>query len=40
MRALVCNQYGPPEKLRIEEQDDPVPRKGQVLVNIKAAAIS
>jgi len=40
MRALVCNEYGPPEKLRIEEQDDPTPGEGQVLVAIKAAGIN
>ena len=40
MRALVCNEYGPPEKLLIEEQDDPTPGAGQVLVAIKAAGIN
>jgi len=40
MRSLVCKEYGPPEKLRIEEQDDPVPGDGQVLVEIKAAGIN
>ena len=40
MRALVCNEYGPPEKLLIEEQDDPTPGDGQVLVAIKAAGIN
>ena len=40
MRALVCNEYGPPESLVIEERDDPVPGKGQVLVDIAAAGIN
>ncbi len=40
MRALVCKEYGPPESLVIEEHDDPVPGKGQVLVNIEAAGIN
>ena len=40
MKALVCNEYGPPEKLLIEEQDDPTPGDGQVLVAIKAAGIN
>jgi len=40
MRALVCKEYGPPEKLVIEEQDDPVPREGEVLVDVKAAGIN
>jgi NADPH2:quinone reductase len=40
MRALVCNEYGPPEKLAIEEHPDPVPGDGEVLVDIKAAGIN
>lgn len=40
MRALVCNEYGPPENLVIEEWDDPVPGPGQVLVEVAAAGIN
>ncbi len=40
MRALVCNAYGPPESLCIETRDDPVPGKGQVLVDVAAAGIN
>ena len=40
MKALVCKEYGPPEKLCIEEHDDPLPRDGEVLVDIKAAGIN
>jgi NADPH2:quinone reductase len=40
MRALVCNEYGPPESLRIETREDPVPAKGQVLVDVAAAGIN
>ena len=40
MKALVCREYGPPEKLVIEECPDPVPGKGEVLVDIKAAGIN
>ena len=40
MKALVCNEYGPPESLAIEELDDPAPGAGEVLVNIKAAGIN
>ena len=40
MRALVCKEYGPPESLVIEEHDDPVPGKGQVLVDVEAAGIN
>ncbi len=40
MKALVCKEYGPPEKLLIETRPDPVPGPGEVLVNIKAAGIN
>jgi NADPH2:quinone reductase len=40
MKALVCSEYGPPEKLVIEECPDPVPGAGEVLVDIKAAGIN
>jgi len=40
VKALVCNEYGPPDSLIIEELDDPLPGEGQVLVNIKAAGIN
>jgi len=40
MKASVCKEYGPPEKLVIEEYDDPVPGASEVLVDIKAAGIN
>ena len=40
MRALVCNEYGPPESLVIEERDDPVAASGQIVVDIAAAGIN
>jgi len=40
MRALVCNEYGPPESLVIEERDDPVAGSGQIVVDIAAAGIN
>ena len=40
MRALVCNEYGPPESLVIEERDDPVPGEGQVLIDVASAGIN
>ena len=42
MRALVCREYGPPEPdwLVIEEQADPVPGDGQLLVEVAAAGIN
>jgi len=40
MKALVCNEYGPPDKLVIETLPDPVPGPGEILVKIKAAGIN
>lgn len=40
MRALVCSDYGPPESLRIEEHDEPVPGRGQIVVDVAAAGIN
>jgi NADPH2:quinone reductase len=40
MRALVCKEYGPPESLVIEENDDPVAGEGQVVVEVAAAGIN
>jgi len=40
VRALVCNQYGPPEALRIEERDDPQPGAGQLVIAVAAAGIN
>jgi NADPH2:quinone reductase len=40
MRAVVCREFGPPEKLAIETIEDPVPGEGEVLVDVRAAAIT
>lgn len=40
MKALVCHEYGPPDKLRIEERPDPVPSADEVLVAVRAAGIN
>ena len=40
MRALVCREYGPPERLVIEDLPDPAPGPGEVLVGIRAAGIN
>ncbi len=40
MRALVCNEYGPPESLAIEHRDDPVPGEGEVVIDVAAAGIN
>ncbi len=40
MRAVVCNAFGPPENLVVEEMDDPSPGPGEVVVEVKASAVT
>ena len=40
MRAVVCNELGPPSLLRVEERPDPEPRPGQVVVDVEAAGVN
>ena len=40
MRAVVCNAFGPPENLVVEERPDPVPGPGEILVEVKASAVT
>lgn len=40
MRALVCENYGQPEDLVIQELDDPIAGPGQVVVDVAAAGIN
>ena len=40
MRAVVCHEFGPIEKLVVEELADPVPGPGEVLVDVRAAGVN
>ncbi|MCL4159122.1 UNVERIFIED_CONTAM: hypothetical protein GTU68_002721 [Idotea baltica] len=40
MRAVVCNAFGPPENLVVEEMADPTPGEGQILIEVKASAVT
>ena len=40
MRAASVPRYGPPEIVTIEEFPRPVPRSGEVLVRVEAAAVT
>lgn len=40
MRALVCNAFGSPDELAIEERDDPGARAGEIVVDVAAAGIN
>ncbi|WP_028224775.1 NADPH:quinone oxidoreductase family protein [Paraburkholderia ferrariae] len=40
MRAIRCNQYGPPDSLTLEDLPDLTPGPGQVVIDVKAAAVN
>lgn len=40
MKAIVCNAYGPPETLVLEEVPSPVPGPGEVVVAVHAASVN
>jgi NADPH2:quinone reductase len=40
VRAVICNELGPPSLLRVEERPDPEPRPGQVVVAVEAAGVN
>lgn len=40
MRAAVLDRYGPPEVLRIEDVERPIPARGEVLIRVHAATVN
>jgi len=40
MRAVVCARYGPPDVLRLEEVERPVPKADEVLVKVRATTVN
>ena len=40
MKAIVHDRYGPPEVLRLEDVEPPVPDQGEVLVRVRASTVT
>jgi NADPH:quinone reductase-like Zn-dependent oxidoreductase len=40
MKAAICTRYGPPEVLQIRDVAEPVPGKADVLIRIRATAVT
>lgn len=40
MKALLVREHGPIEKLTLDEHPDPVPKSGEVLIDVRAASIN
>lgn len=40
MKAIVCRELGPPERLRYEDVPDPVPRPNEVCIRVRAAGVN
>lgn len=40
MRAAIVEHYGPPAVVRVVDREPPTPRRGQVMVRVRAAAVT
>ena len=40
LRAIVCREFGPPEKLVLEERPDPSPGPGELVIEARAATVT
>jgi NADPH:quinone reductase-like Zn-dependent oxidoreductase len=40
VKAVVQDRYGPPEVLRVEEVERPVPKDDEILIRVRAATVS
>jgi NADPH2:quinone reductase len=40
VRAIVCKEFGPPEKLVLEELDNPTPGPGELVIEVRASTVT
>ncbi|MEO8629977.1 MAG: alcohol dehydrogenase catalytic domain-containing protein, partial [Betaproteobacteria bacterium] len=40
MRAVMCREFGPPEKLSVENVPSPIADANQVVISVKAASVN
>lgn len=40
MKAIVCNEFGLPEKLKLSELPDPIPSPNQILIAVEACGVN
>ena len=40
MKATLCTHYGPPEEMVVQDVPSPSPRKGQVVISVKACGVN
>lgn len=40
MKAVVCESWGVPDTLKVQELQDPQPGPGQVVIDVQAAGVN